>query len=115
MKSDVGTKVRRDLRRVWSLQCFQAPKRLALDEEQVSAEVLLSVIGEVLDDPLDILRCRHENIHGLELLGLSVVGDRFNHWVQGIRRKVRKSADTKRLRTGDILLQNIELFEYRAE
>lgn len=65
---------------------FQTPNRRTLDEEQVSSEVLLLVVGEVLDDPLDILCCGHENIHGLKLLGLSVVGDRFNDWVQGILR-----------------------------
>lgn len=87
MKSDVETKVRRDLKRVRSSTVpTPAPYRRTLDKEQVGAEVLLLIIGEVLDNPLDVLRCRHEDIHGLELLGFSVVGDRFNDCVERIRR-----------------------------
>lgn len=58
----------------------QTPRERTLDEEQVGTDVLLFAVGEILDDPLDVLCRRHEDINRLELLGLSVVGDGFNDY-----------------------------------
>jgi hypothetical protein len=62
-------------------QCAEVPTqgKRTLDEEQVGSKILLSIIRKVLDNPIDILRRRHEYIHRLELLWLSVARYRFNN------------------------------------
>lgn len=54
-------------------------KRHTIDEEQMSRKILLASVTEVLDDTIDILRRRHEQIHCLELLGFTVTGYRLDH------------------------------------
>ena len=55
-------------------------------EKEMSGSVLF-VVGEVLDDTFDILRCWHEYIHCLKLwLGFSNARNGFDHCHDVVRR-----------------------------
>lgn len=91
-----------------------AERRRTIDEEEVRGAVLLPPVCKVAYYAVDVVRRRHEEVHGLHgRLGLAVARDGLDDCA-GVREGRLAGGETD-TRTSDVLLQDVKLLQHGAQ